>query len=55
MNLTMTAGVRNFALTAHIISSVGLLGTIACFLALAIAGVSSEDALIVRAAYPQWS
>lgn len=47
----MTPGVRKFALTAHVISSVGWLGAVAAFLALAIAGLTSDDAQIVRAAY----
>jgi hypothetical protein len=42
---------RRFALTAHIVSSVGWLGAVAVILALAIAGVTSDDAQIVRAAY----
>ena len=47
----MTIGVRKFALTAHVTSSVGLLGSIAAFLALAVAGLSGQDAQTVRAAY----
>jgi hypothetical protein len=47
----MAACLRKFALTAHITSSVGLLGAIACFLALAVAGLASPDAPMVRAAY----
>lgn len=48
---TMTAGMRKFALTAHVTSSVSWLGAVAGFLALAIAGLTSEDARMVRAAY----
>ncbi len=51
MSITMTPGLRKFALTAHITSSVGWLGSIAAFLALAIAGLTSDDAQIIRAAY----
>ena len=47
----MTPGLRKFTLTTHVTSSVGLLGAIAAFLALAIAGLSSEDSTLVRAAY----
>jgi hypothetical protein len=47
----MRAGVRKFALTAHVTVSVGWLGAVAGFLALAIAGLSSADAQLVRAAY----
>ncbi|HLL81776.1 MAG TPA: hypothetical protein VK420_03955, partial [Longimicrobium sp.] len=37
--------------TAHVTSSVGWAGAVACFLALAIAGLASGDAGRVRAAY----
>ena len=47
----MTPGVRRLALTAHVASSVGWLGSVAVFLALAIAGLASVDPQIVRAAY----
>src|ERR1700730_18219028 len=50
--MTMTIGLRKFALTAHVTSSVGLLGSIAAFLALAVAGLTGQDAQMVRAAYP---
>lgn len=49
--MTMTSGLRKFALTTHVTSSVGWLGAVGAFLALAIAGVSSQDAEIARAAY----
>jgi hypothetical protein len=49
--LTMTPRVRKFALTAHVASSVGWLGAVAGFLALAVAGLVSQDARTVRAAY----
>jgi hypothetical protein len=49
--MTMTTGLRKFALTAHVTSSVGLLGSIAAFLALAIAGLTSQNEQMVRAAY----
>jgi hypothetical protein len=47
----MTPGLRKFALTTHVTSSVGWLGAVGAFLALAIAGLVSQDAQIVRAAY----
>jgi len=47
----MTPRVRKFALTAHVISSVGWLGAIAVFLALSVAGLTIRDAQMVRAAY----
>jgi hypothetical protein len=49
--MTMSPGVRKFTLAAHVISSVGWLGAVAGFLALAIAGVASQEAQTVRAAY----
>ncbi len=49
--MTMTPRLRKFALTAHITSSVGWIGADAGFLALAIAGLTSQDAEMVRAAY----
>ena len=51
MTITMTPGLRKVALTAHITSSVGLLGSIAAFLALSLAGLISHDEQLVRAAY----
>ena len=42
---------RKFALTAHVAFSVGWLGAVVPYLALAIAGLTSQDTQIVRAAY----
>jgi hypothetical protein len=47
----MKPGLRKFALTAHITLSVGWLGAVAGFLALAVAGLTSHDALLVRGLY----
>jgi len=47
----MTPRLRKLALTAHLTSSVGWLGADVGFLALAIAGLVSQDAWMVRAAY----
>lgn len=47
----MSPGLRKFALTAHVVSSVGWLGAVAVSLALAIAGVISPDAQVGRAAF----
>jgi hypothetical protein len=49
--MTMTPRVRKFALTAHVTSSVGWLGAIVVFLALAVVGLTSQDAQTVRGAY----
>lgn len=60
----MPPRLRKFMLTLHVMSSVGLLGAIAAFLALAIAGLGAglgagliadpggQDAQTIRAAYP---
>jgi len=47
----MTAGIRKFALMVHVITSVGWFGAVAGFLALAVAGLTGQDAQRVRAAY----
>ncbi|HZO53716.1 MAG TPA: hypothetical protein VFB63_13455 [Bryobacteraceae bacterium] len=47
----MTPLVRKFALTAHVTSSVGWLGLVAGFLALAVAGLTSQNPQMVRAVY----
>jgi hypothetical protein len=43
---------RKFMLTTHVVTSVGLLGAVATFLLLAVAGLASPDAGMVHAAYP---
>jgi Na+/phosphate symporter len=47
----MPLKLRKFALTVHVTSSVGLLGSIAAFLALAITGLRTQDTLMLRGAY----
>src|SRR5216684_2422809 len=47
----MTSRQRKIALTAHVISSIGWFGAVAAFLALAVTGMTSQDAQRVRAAY----
>src|SRR5207249_5709116 len=49
--MNMTPRLRKFALITHITFSVGWLGAVAAFLALAIAGLTSHDVQRVRAAY----
>jgi uncharacterized membrane protein len=49
--MTMKPGLRKFVRTAHITFTVGWLGAVAGFLALAIAGLTSQDAQLVRATY----
>ncbi len=49
--MTMTLRLRKFALTVHVTSSVGWLGAVGAFLALAMAGLTSQDPQMVRATY----
>jgi hypothetical protein len=49
--MIMPPRLRKFALTAHVTSSVGWLGAVAAFLALAIVGLTSQDGQTVRGAY----
>jgi hypothetical protein len=48
----MPPRVRKAALCVHVICSVGLIGAVCVFLALAITGLASEDVNILRAVYP---
>ena len=48
----MSGGARKLALTSHITASVGWLGAVAAFMALAIAGVSTDDPSRLRSLYP---
>ena len=49
--MTMAPRLRKLALTAHVTSSVGWLGAVGSSLALAIAGLTSEDPQTVRGSY----
>lgn len=49
--MTLTPWPRKFVLTAHVTCAVSWLGAVAAFLALAIAGLTSQDAQLVRAVY----
>lgn len=49
--MAMTPGLRRLALTAHVTASVGWLGAVVVLLALAVIGLTSEDAQTVRGAY----
>lgn len=49
--MMMTPGLRKFGLTAHVSSSVGWFGSVGAFLALAVSGLTSQDAQLVRAVY----
>jgi hypothetical protein len=47
----MPPGLRKGALIVHVTASLGWFGAVAAFLALAVAGLTSQDAQVVRAAY----
>ena len=49
--MSMTPGLRKFVLTAHVASSVGWLGAVVAYLALAVAALTLQDAQTVRAAW----
>ena len=51
MTIALTSGLRKFALTAHVTSSVGWLGAVVAYLALVIAALTGQDAQTVRAAW----
>src|SRR5262249_26851699 len=48
---TMTPGLRKFALTAHVTFSVGWLGAVAAYLAVAIACLASQDPQVAQSGY----
>lgn len=49
--MTLTPAQRKLVLTVHVVTSVGLLGAIAAFLALAVLGVSTADEQTQRGLY----
>jgi hypothetical protein len=49
--MTVAPSLRKLALTVHVVSSVGWLGAVTAFLALAVAGRTSSDAELVRGSY----
>ena len=49
--MIMPPNLRKFALLLHVASSVGLLGSIAAFLVLAVIGLTSDSELTLRSAY----
>jgi hypothetical protein len=49
--MTLSPGTRKLALTLHVSASVGWMGAVAAFLALAVVGLRSTDPTTVRAAY----
>ncbi len=51
ISVMMGPALRKFGLTAHVGSSVGWFGAVGSFLVLALSGLTSQDAQMVRAAY----
>ena len=49
--MIMRPGLRKFVLTVHVTSTLGWLGAVVVFLALAVVGLTSQDARTVRGAY----
>lgn len=49
--MIMRPALRKLALTAHVMSSVGWMGSVCAFLSLAMAGLVSDDTTVVRSAY----
>jgi len=49
--MLLPPGLRKFALTAHVTASLGWLGAVVAFLALAVIGLISQDAQTVRGVY----
>ena len=49
--MALTPRLRKLALTAHVTASVGWLGAVIAFLALSVAGLTSQDPQTVRGAY----
>ena len=47
----MNASMRKLSVATHVVSSVSWLGSVAAFLALSVAGVTSRDGDVVRGAY----
>jgi hypothetical protein len=49
--MVLTPGLRRFALVVHVSTSLGWLGAVLAFLALAVTGLNSEDVAVVRGSY----
>jgi hypothetical protein len=49
--MIMTTGLRNFALTAHVVATVGWLGAVVAYLALVVAALTGQDAQRAVAAW----
>jgi hypothetical protein len=49
--MTMSPGVRKFALTVHLTSSIGWIGAVIAYLALVVAAMTTQDTQTLRAAW----
>src|SRR5262249_61258752 len=49
--MTLTPGLRKFALAVHLTASLGWIGAVVAYLALGVSAVISQDAQTVRAAW----
>ena len=49
--MAMTPRLRKFAIAVHVVVSVGWLGAVIAYLALAVVGLTSQDASVARACY----
>jgi hypothetical protein len=49
--MTMPPWLRKLALAVHVAASIGWMGSVAAFLTLAVVGLQSQDALLVRSMY----
>lgn len=49
--MRLSPDLRKLSLTAHVTASVGWLGSVAAFLSLAVAGLTSQESQVARAAY----
>jgi hypothetical protein len=49
--MALTPRLRKLALTTHVTASVGWLGAVIAFLALSVAGLTSQDPQTVKGAY----
>src|SRR5258708_32437212 len=49
--MTMTPRLRKFMFLAHVTSSIGWLGSVVAYLALAVSGLAGKDVVLARSAY----
>src|SRR5258708_16037955 len=49
--MTMTPRLRKFMFLAHVTASIGWLGSVVAYLALAVSGLAGKDVVLARSAY----